>query len=178
MENRCIAFIHSLPAIRANGIEKGIEIMKFVGINNQSVEIRITNYQFPNIKDYKYDANWLLIYLNVKSNVGNWNTIDPALLTFEVKDIINWFQGLLSNQIENKELFFIEPCLEFELIKNTENLKTIRIKFDLEFLPQNADDEKEYYVDCEMNNYELKKVIEDLKRELEKYPERKVKNSR
>jgi len=37
--------------------------MLFKGINNQTVEFRITNYQYPEITDCEYDSNWLLIYL-------------------------------------------------------------------------------------------------------------------
>ena len=153
--------------------------MIFKGINNQTVEFRITNYQFPKITNCEYDSNWLLVYLKVKSDCGNWQTIDPSLLVRDLKDIIEWFEKL-SNDIEtdSDSLVFMEPNLEFELIKNQSDLKTVRIKFDLESRPQNADDEKEYFVDCELNNAELKEIVSELKKELEKYPERALKNTK
>jgi len=149
--------------------------MIFKGINNQTVELRITNYQFPKITNCEYDSNWLLVYLKVKSECGNWQTVDPSLLTSDVNEIINWFEKLSKNEkSEFKTLDFMEPNLEFELIKSQADLKTVRIKFDLESRPQNANDEKEYFVDCEMNNMELNKVAEELKKELEPYPERAI----
>ena len=60
--------------------------MTFKGINNQTVELEITNYQFPEIADDDYDSNWLNIYLKVNSTFGNWQIVDPMLTTFEVKD--------------------------------------------------------------------------------------------
>lgn len=149
--------------------------MIFKGINNQTVEFKITNYQFPEITDCEYDSNWLLVYLKVKSDCGNWETIDPSLLVRDLKDIIEWFEQL-SNDIETDSysLVFMEPNLEFELIKNQSDLKTVRIIFDLESRPQNANDDKKYYVDCEMDNEELKKVAKELTKELESFPERAI----
>ncbi|MEP5830428.1 MAG: hypothetical protein ABJ300_09165, partial [Maribacter dokdonensis] len=68
--------------------------MIFKGINDQTVEFSITNYQFPEISDCEYDSNWLLVYLKVKSDCGNWETIDPSLLTRDLKEIIEWFEKL------------------------------------------------------------------------------------
>jgi hypothetical protein len=153
--------------------------MIFKGVNDQTVEFRVTNYQFPEITDCEYDSNWLLIYLKVKSDCGNWQTIDPSLLVRDLRAIIKWFEKL-SNDLETDSDFltFLEPNLEFELIKNQSDLKTVRIKFDLESRPQSGDDEKEYYVDCEFSNAELKEIVAELKKEMEKYPERALTNNK
>ena len=147
--------------------------MIFKGINNQTVEFRITNYQFPEITDCEYDSNWLLIYLKVKSDCGSWETVDPSLLTGDIIDIIEWFEKL-SNDIETDtdSLVFMEPNLEFELTKKYADKKRIRITFDLESRHPNAKDDEEFYVDCEYNNAELKQIVSELKKEAELYPER------
>ena len=148
--------------------------MIFNGINNQTVEITIINYQFPNKKDDDWDKNWLNIYLKVKNDVGNWQTIDPSLTTWEVKEIIDWF-NILSKDLVPKDLKlnFTEPNLSFELFENSYgSLKMFRINFNLESRPQSAIDHKEYYVDCSADNLELKRIADDLKIELDKYPER------
>lgn len=149
--------------------------MIFKGINKQTVEFRITNYEFPKITNCYYDSNWLLISLKVKSDCGNWQTTDPSLFTRDVADIIDWFNKLSKNEkVEFETLDFMEPNLEFELIKNETDLKIVRMKFDLESRPQNANDEKDYFVDCEMNNIELNRVADELRKELEPYPERAI----
>ncbi|MER2996829.1 WapI family immunity protein [Pontibacter populi] len=154
--------------------------MTFTGIDNQTVELEITNYQYPDISDGDWDGNWLNIYLNVKSKVGHWQTVDPSLTTWEVRTLINWFEDLSRNikpDYINQE--FTEPNLSFELLNSFDSpKKKIRIKFDLESRPQSATDDKEYFVDIVADNIELRRISADLKNELDKYPERKpVKNS-
>lgn len=149
--------------------------MTFKGINNQTVELKITNYQYPEITDGDWDSNWLNIYLKVKSDIGNWQTVDPSLTTWDVKRLINWFDNLSNNiQPEYTDICFLEPNISFELMDSFDSkTKTIRIKFDFESLPQSATDDKEYFVDFIADNYELKSIVVDLQKELEKYPERK-----
>ena len=149
--------------------------MIFKGINDQTVEFRITNYQFPEITDCEYDSNWLLVYLKVISDCRNWQTIDPSLLVGDLKDIIDWFEKL-SNDVETNSdsLVFMEPNLEFELTKKNLEEKHIRIIFDLESRPQNADDEKEYFVDCVFDNEELKLIAKELEKEVEQFPIRAI----
>ena len=73
--------------------------MNFSGIENQSVELKIVNYEFPNNKngDY-YDNNWVNMFIKVDSKVGKWQTIDPSLLTREVMELITWFSYLSENR--------------------------------------------------------------------------------
>jgi len=148
--------------------------MIFYGINNQTVEIKITNYQFPSETNDDWDKNWLNIYLKVKSDVGNWQTIDPSLTTWEVRETIDWFNILSKDLLpKNLKLNFTEPNLSFELFENSYGLmKMFRINFNLESRPQLAINNKEYFVDCSVDNQELKRIATDLKIEIDKYPER------
>jgi hypothetical protein len=149
--------------------------MNFFGIENQTVELRITNYEYPEKTDGDWDSNWLNIYLNVKSKVGNWQTVDSSLTTWEVQTLINWFLDLSKNK---KPVYidqeFTEPNLSFELLNSFDSsVKKIRIKFNMESRPKTATDDKEYFVDCLVDNTELLKISVDLKLELETCPERK-----
>lgn len=148
--------------------------MIFKGIDNQTVEFRITNYQYPEIKNGDWDGNWLNIYLKVTSNCGNWKTVDPSLTTWEVQGLIEWFETLSKNErLEHLERDFTEPNLSFELLGNQGNdLKTFRIKFNLESRPESACDDKQYYVDCIADNEELNRIMNDLRIELGRYPKR------
>lgn len=149
--------------------------MIFKGVNDQSVELKITNYQFPETTDRDWDGNWLNIYLKVKSDLGHWQTIDPALTTWEVQEIIDWLTNLSENkEPEWKELRFTEPNLFLELINiPTDDIKRIRIKFGLEFKSQSAKENREYFIEIEADNQELSRLSAELKDELMKYPIRK-----
>lgn len=102
--------------------------MVFIGIDNQSVELKIHNYQFPeDTTPGDYDSNWLLIYINVKSKQGHWQTIDPSLLTWDIEYIMKWLSELAENEsVEEKSLEFIEPNLSFHLLnKRTDKTKPL-----------------------------------------------------
>lgn len=145
--------------------------MRIEGLENQLVEFKIINYEFPNSNDKEYDGNWLQIYLNVKSKLGNWQTIDSSLLTWEVQEIIDWFKLLLENKTQTRLLEFIEPNISFELTNSFDNAtKRIKIIFDLESKPRSAKENVEYFVEFEANEIQLKKLINDLESELSKYP--------
>lgn len=149
--------------------------MIFYGIDNQTVGFQITNYQFPYNTEGDWDSNWLNIYLDVKSKFGNWQTIDASLTTWEVQELIKWFEDLSQNlRPKYTEMNFTEPNLSFELLNNFDALeKRVKIKFDLESRPRTADDTKEYFMEFQVDYYELKRISIELSAELSKYPERK-----
>jgi hypothetical protein len=149
--------------------------MTFKGLDNQTVELKITNYQFPDSNDREWDGNWLNIYINVISKIGNWQTIDPSLTTIEVQQLIDWFVELsLNKKPQWLDQEFTEPNLTFKLLNKIDSeQKLIRISFDLESRPQSAKDEIEYFVDFKADNNQLIQISNDLKNELSKYPERK-----
>ena len=147
--------------------------MIFKGVNKQTVEFKITNYQFSEITNCKYDSNWLLVDVKVENDYENCQTVAPSLLVQELREITEWFEKLLNNiKITPDSLQFIEPNLKFKLIKEEPCLKTVRLIFDTSSIPQRINKELEYYVDCEMNPRELKKVVEELKNVLLAFPVR------
>ncbi len=149
--------------------------MILYGVENQKVEIRLHNYQFPDSTDKDYDGNWLEIFLIVQSKLGNWQSIDPSLLTWEVQEIIDWFKDLsLDKEPKYKDLDFIEPNLSIKLMNEVKSqTKRIRVVFDLESRPKSANDEIEYFVEINLTNQELDKAAKDFEVDLSKFPERK-----
>ena len=138
------------------------------------MELRITNYEFPALNGNRHDRNWLLIYLNVKSSFGDWKTTNACLLTWEVKELIKWFEDIANDApIKYKELDFLEPNLSFEFMGSGKaGLKNFRLKFDLESRPQFADDAKEYFIDFVSDNLGLKQIAGSLSEEYSKFPEK------
>jgi hypothetical protein len=147
--------------------------MQFIGKDGQLVELRVLGYQFPTGTDHEWDKNWLRIYVNVKSEIGFWQTIDPSLTTWEVHKLIEWFNDLSrNNDVEFAEMLFVEPNLSFEILEKSENLKTIQIKFNAESKLQSVDEDKEYFVVFQFSNQELATIARDLNNELSKFPVR------
>lgn len=149
--------------------------MKIDGINSQTVELRIVNYQFPYTLDRDYDGNWLNIYLSVDSQLGKWQITDPSLLTWEVEELVDWLLTLSNNLEPNyRHLEFIEPNLSFELLNYpTDLVKQIKLAFQLESRPKSAKEDDEYFVIFEADRDYLKQLASDLTSELKRYPMRK-----
>jgi hypothetical protein len=147
--------------------------MQFIGKDGQQVELRILGYQYPTGVSDDWDKNWLRIYLDVKSDVGFWQTVDPSLTTWEVRELIEWLNNLSQDRnVEFTEMIFVEPNLSFDLLEKSESLKTIQIRFDAESKPQSADESQDYYVTFQFSNKELETIARDLSHELSRFPMR------
>lgn len=148
--------------------------MIFLGIDKQTVELRIINYQYPDLTDGDWDCNWLNIYLNVKSKLGHWQTVDPSLTTWDVQRLINWLEALsIGNQHCDSYQEFTEPNLSFELLnEKVSEIWMLRIKFDLESRPMTAKDDIDYFVDCIVDNDGFQRLADELKSELKNFPEK------
>ncbi|MFL5742796.1 MAG: hypothetical protein ACJ75B_21435 [Flavisolibacter sp.] len=143
--------------------------MKFIGKDGQEMELKILGYQFPAHLENEWDANWLRIYLKVRSNVGHWQTVDPSLTTGEVKELIAWFSDLSQGkEVQFSEMRFIEPNLLFQHLDKNKDGKTIQIRFNSESRPITADDDREYFIDFSFSNQELATIASDLTLELER----------
>ena len=83
--------------------------MKIVGIENEKVEIKISDCQFPIDTKYVEDRNWLNVYLSVDSKQGKWKTINPAITTSELVEHKDWFKRIIKRQNIDEEEIEISP---------------------------------------------------------------------
>ena len=145
------------------------------GINNQKVELKITGYQFPDAKQDSLDSNWLNIFINVHSNLGNWQTVDPSLMASEFKELIQWFKDLSVNKgAEYHDLYFTEPNLGFDFVKSEDGIKYVKMIFSAESKPQSAKEYQDYFIDFQFSNEELNRIADELDNELKKSAMRKT----
>ena len=149
--------------------------MVFNGINNQKIELNIINYQYPDYIDELYDqfdSNWLIVNIKVLSNFGIWEATDPALLTRDFQQMINWFDNLSKNNEPNTtELIFTEPSFLLFLENSHDDMfKKIRIQFEMEFKFKGYD--QDCFIEIHANNEELARISNELRKELSKFPAR------
>ena len=83
----------------------------FLSYKDYIVDIKISGYEFENSKD-SYDRNWLIVEVIYKNNIETIIKRDPALLTWEIDEIINWLKKV-SSQIRVNDLTFLEPEIMF-----------------------------------------------------------------
>ena len=113
----------------------------------------------------------MLIYIKVKSDFGNWETVDAILLVQELNIILDWFNKLSRNELLDSDcLTFTEPNLEFQLLKSSVDAVNLRITLQGEALPTVVPKDSVYYMDCSYTIDELKQLAIQLKNELLNFP--------
>lgn len=147
--------------------------------NDKYFHFEILNYQFPDTIDRSYDGNWLMIKIKADNGKYKWEKTDPSLLTWEVKELYQWFLNLSENKKnEYDDIGFTEPVISFKILEN-DNIKILlRICFAIELLPDNFDrsnpeSPNRCFIDLAINIKDLNNIVNQLKEEMDKYPERK-----
>ena len=133
--------------------------------------LNIKGYQFPHLKNWD-DGNWLNVNIRVKHPKGTWEKNDPCLETFELQSLIEWLEKIADGDKVGNRLYFIEPCLEFELLEN-EREKKLRVVFQYEFAPPWIKRyEESFFLDFAVTETVLRRAAADLRSELNKFPVR------
>lgn len=145
--------------------------MKLNSSNGNSFKLEIVGYEFPNIKDDYYDSNWLMIQIDVISSQGIWNATFPALLTFEVEQLVNWLNSSDSIKNNPQGCGFIEPCLDFQFTSKADGQLFLNIQFGNEMSPNWAPS-NEFEIEFPVSDIDLSQAAKDLRLELENFPQR------
>ena len=143
--------------------------------------LKIEDYEFSAMGKDRYDANWLVISIDVKSPQGEWKARGPYLLQWEAEQLGTWLEGaskdarLPANLAFTDDLSFAEPNLKFELGRRSEDFLILRIHFEIEFRPPRADKyQGESYVDLDLSRGEMVNAARAWRAELKAFPPRKV----
>lgn len=67
-------------------------------------EMIVTNYEFPEIHDDRYDSNWLIIEIRVTLAKGSWSASYPCMLTDELANLADWLDTLADGKITSTRL--------------------------------------------------------------------------
>lgn len=150
--------------------------MNISSLSGSSFKLKILGYQYPYIADDYYDANWLLIQVDVTHPKGSWSANDPCLLTFEVERLAKWLEEVHDNINKKSYCSFTEPCLEFRVEANDKGERVLRIYFELEIRPlwtaSNNLGMEDFWVDFPLAEIDLPAAARDLRSQLHKYPQR------
>ena len=131
-------------------------------------------YQFPELEEVEYDSNWLNVKIGVSHQRGKWSTTDPALLTYEVKWLIDWLRALSAGKYDNRHLWFTEPCLSFHLSPAEGEPDKLVIELSHEFRPPWAtrDLDEQHQIVFPLTSIDLVGAARSLESQLRRYPQR------
>ncbi|MEI8349318.1 MAG: hypothetical protein WCI77_04105 [Candidatus Omnitrophota bacterium] len=139
------------------------------GPHGSEFGLMIRAYEIPPVRK----DNWLIVGLYVSTPYGYWKVFDPALQTFEIDSIINWFQALAADEETETEKKFAKPHLRFIINGKSGNYINLRIYFEYSVRPSWAlyDGEmNDLWVDLQLTQADFRKAAEDLRSELSKFP--------
>ena len=136
---------------------------------NGSLRLRLVRYEFPEVKDDKWDSNWLVVFGEGHIDGRRWRFESPCLSTVEVCALADWLHKIANGE-EVDEIEFIEPSLEFTLIVRSH----VRVSFALEAAPPWVDG---YDLDNRIGfdipiGPHLAKAAADLRSQFEAFPVR------
>lgn len=140
--------------------------------DNQFI-FKIADYQFPGNRNNEFDANWLMVTIEVTTPEWHWEKTDPSMLTWEVQSLIDWLEAVVVNQEEWNCINFTEPNLSFCIRGKGPQKVILGVHLALEsrppFLLGGVDLEDEI-IEIECDREELRAWITYLREELDKYP--------
>lgn len=145
--------------------------MLLKGSDGTHFELRILGYQFPQGGD---SANWLNIEIDAAFPVGQWKAVDPALETFEVAKLADWFEALAAGEPTDDEMYFLEPNLQFKRIHRTGAHTLVRALVEGELRPSWAPRRKlkDLSADFALDTDALRAAANSLRQQLRLFPSR------
>lgn len=154
--------------------------MRLVSPNGSSFGLTILGYQYPQTTDQYYDSNWLVIQVDVVHPRGAWSVKEHCLLTFEISRLAQWLEEVQADTNSSSVCGFTEPHLLLEIEKSDKGTRILRIYFELQLRPPWAYSrragQENLWVEFPCEDIDLQVAANDLRLELQQYPQRVFRN--
>lgn len=125
----------------------------------------VLNYEFkdytPLEEDYDYDAQWLVIKLDINGK----EFIGPYIMTFELIELITGLSRIYNKKTNSYKTLFEEPYFNIKVnrVENNVSIEITMIDFETN---------QKYTTKKDITLDELEKIISSLEEISLKYPER------
>ena len=151
-------------------------MMRLVGSDGSLFEISVVDYEYPEIQFEEYDSNWLLIRMHVVHPRGEWTSVDPSLLTYEVEALANRFDAIAKGDHVDVVQRFTEPNLSLRLLDQHLESRLLAVYFNLEnpvpWARHTVALAEDLFVEFPLSEVDLARAAEELRHELAQYPQR------
>jgi hypothetical protein len=113
--------------------------------------------------------DWLNIKIRVVHPKGDWEMIDPFLLTDEIQDMIDWFKNILEEKPINPVLKTLENGLKFHMSDDNAGEPSIRVYFGGYATPDWGI-KQDLYLDFKLAELDLESICSSLISQLAMFP--------
>ena len=87
-------------------------MINWTGVHGEMFQLDIVDYQFPEIED-GYDANWLVVEVEVSNELGSWKKQDPCVLTWELHWLSKWLNNLELAKSNEFVVMELQICITY-----------------------------------------------------------------
>lgn len=154
--------------------------MLIKGQDGSEFSLVVEGYEFPESRDSKYDANWLMVSISVKAPQGAWSARGPYLLQWEAEQLATWMEGMTKGGPFGEHINFCEPNIGFGISGKRPDLLTLRVDLNAEFRPPGSERRPSRLVDegtsveFRLSSQDLLSAARALRSELASFPRRKA----
>jgi hypothetical protein len=141
------------------------------GANGERLELTLVAYQFPEVEDDMWDANWLEVRISAADDPDAWTADDPCLLTWEVDELADWLDAVAESRAPVAEIEFIEPSLMLERIE-VDGAAVVRVWFENALRPPEAPEDEDVLIDFEVAPAMLRAAAASLRAQRQRFPRR------
>ena len=90
--------------------------MRITSAAGDEFQLVIVRYQFPDVHEDRWESNWLIVNGTVAAAGEKWVFTEPCVTTFELADLADWLDELVTNGAEPSAFEFTEPNLKFTYV--------------------------------------------------------------
>lgn len=141
------------------------------GTDGRRLELTLVGYEFPDLEDDEWDADWLVVRISAADDPDVWTAEDPCLLTWEVDELADWLDAVADAPGAVHDLEFIEPNLTFERIE-VDGAGGVRAWFDDAFRPPEVPPDEDVLIDFLLAPAALRAAAASLRAQRERFPPR------
>ena len=139
------------------------------GKDGRRFEITLDGYEYPELPQDEWDANWLKVTVEVVDGPKRWKRSDPAALTWEICTLVTWLRSVKLNPREaDCQLVFTEPCLVFLLEGEKQDRFVIELDYNLSSTGEHV--EGSDCLDFALDRLDLDALAAGLEKELKRFP--------
>jgi len=147
-------------------------------LKSNDIELRLTiiGYEFPKPQADKYSSNSLQIGVQVQHPKESWSATVPCLMTWEITELATWFDALANGDWEQTDPGFLEPEIQFHLVRAHGQPQAIRVTFSHGLTPPSLRGTDAmfdgYAINFALTELDLRSAARSLRSELASYPRR------
>ncbi|QJW90793.1 hypothetical protein HNV11_16115 [Spirosoma taeanense] len=134
-------------------------------------ELNILDYECSDSPSFM-DRNWLIVSLRTRYRDHQCVRTAPILSTWELELLLKWMRAIADEHELSPKLSFVEPALGFNNISMGNGDYRFRIKLGSDALPNWQRGTAPFYLPVTPDKRELQGAIQDLERQLHRFPVR------